>query len=348
MKRQLSSSGLFRFFSLGSDASVLMLALWAMSLLAFFAVTMGFSSRARLMMMDRLRQRAQLRLVAEAGVARAKAELEKNDMDPQVDSFREPWANNEGLFRRVKVGPASFDIGADPYYGAVDEESKINLNTASADTLRRLFMVAARLSEVDAAALAEALMDWRDKDDEPKPKGAENSYYQGLSRPYDCKNAPMDSIDELLLVRGGTSKVAEDCKPYITVWGSGAVNINTASAIVFEACGFEAPLVGKIMEFRRGEDGVLGNEDDRFIAEAGSFRGQVESYVRLTDEEKQDFDAAATSMNGTVKSTAFSVTSHAAYDVKKGDFVITAVFDRAPLENGRGYAVRCVSWRTQG
>lgn len=49
---------------------------------------------------------------------------------------------------------------------------------------------------------ADAILDWIDSDDEPRPLGAEFDYYAGLSPPYAPKNGPLDALDELLMVRG--------------------------------------------------------------------------------------------------------------------------------------------------
>jgi type II secretory pathway component PulK len=51
---------------------------------------------------------------------------------------------------------------------------------------------------------ADAILDWIDSDDQPRPLGAEYDYYAGLSPPYAPKNGPLDAIDELLMVRGVT------------------------------------------------------------------------------------------------------------------------------------------------
>jgi len=51
---------------------------------------------------------------------------------------------------------------------------------------------------------AEAILDWLDPDDEPRAAGAESEYYSGLPSPYLPSNGPLDSVAELLLVRGVT------------------------------------------------------------------------------------------------------------------------------------------------
>lgn len=51
---------------------------------------------------------------------------------------------------------------------------------------------------------AEAILDWIDKDDQPRDYGAESEYYSTLPTPYQPANGPLHSVEELLLVRGVT------------------------------------------------------------------------------------------------------------------------------------------------
>ena len=71
-------------------------------------------------------------------------------------------------------------------------------------------------------------------------EGAENEYYSWLENPYLCKNVPLDSIEELLLIKGMTIDLYygdPDVEPpvlplpyYLTVHGDyqGRINPNTA------------------------------------------------------------------------------------------------------------------------
>lgn len=52
--------------------------------------------------------------------------------------------------------------------------------------------------------IADSILDWLDEDEEPRPYGAEQEYYSVLPTPYEPKNGPIDSVEELLLVRGVT------------------------------------------------------------------------------------------------------------------------------------------------
>ncbi|HBJ37716.1 MAG TPA: general secretion pathway protein GspK [Planctomycetaceae bacterium] len=52
--------------------------------------------------------------------------------------------------------------------------------------------------------VADAILDWLDDDEEARPNGAELEFYSTLPTPYAPKNGPIDSVEELLLVRGVT------------------------------------------------------------------------------------------------------------------------------------------------
>jgi hypothetical protein len=52
--------------------------------------------------------------------------------------------------------------------------------------------------------VADSILDFIDEDDEPREYGAESEFYLSLPSPYEAKNAPLDSVEELLLVRGVT------------------------------------------------------------------------------------------------------------------------------------------------
>lgn len=131
-----------------------------------------------------------------------------------------------------------------------DEFAKINLNALIFEdvgeekvyfhleqALRLLFEQ--REMAVDPV---DAILDWLDSDDEPRPNGYESTFYQSLDNPYAAKNGPMDKLEELLLIPGitadvyfGTGETPGTPLPEIlTVHGhpQGMVNMNTASSEV--------------------------------------------------------------------------------------------------------------------
>lgn len=55
--------------------------------------------------------------------------------------------------------------------------------------------------------IADSILDWLDEDSDPRPNGSELEYYSVLPTPYAPKNGPVDSVEELLLVRGVTPEL---------------------------------------------------------------------------------------------------------------------------------------------
>jgi general secretion pathway protein K len=151
----------------------------------------------------------------------------------------------------------------------VDEDSKVNVNTgARGDIISRTRLASQLMGLMSGAqynplfettdlddqnsdrfAICGALIDWVDSDEEaesceigasgPTAQGVEDNYYQTIGLRYFRKNAAFDSLEELRLVRG----VGDDFwatfvdpepenprKRAMTVWGQGAVNVNTANA----------------------------------------------------------------------------------------------------------------------
>ncbi len=83
-------------------------------------------------------------------------------------------------------------------FGFVDEASKLNLNAPS------LTAAMIELLPDMTPELAAAIIDWRDENSEIEPSGAESETYSLKTPPYECKNAPFESVEELRLVHGFT------------------------------------------------------------------------------------------------------------------------------------------------
>lgn len=93
-------------------------------------------------------------------------------------------------------------------FGVTDESGRINLNAllkldSSGQVAHDMLMRLPNMTE----DIANAILDWIDPDDDPRPSGAESDYYTSQSPPYRCKNGPLDSLEELLLVRGVTPQL---------------------------------------------------------------------------------------------------------------------------------------------
>lgn len=159
--------------------------------------------------------------------------------DDVYDSLDEPWAESVPV---SSLNDSVTQVAIDDEYGKLNLNALVYLHDVSdeegiyqplASVLDALF----DSRDVDEIPL-DAILDWLDSDDDERPNGAENGYYMGLETPYACKNGPMDSIDELLLIPGITPEVffgdpdAEEVPltELLTVHGhpEGKINVNTA------------------------------------------------------------------------------------------------------------------------
>jgi len=294
----------------GQAGSMLVMALWGLTLLVIFSLSLGFSVRQKAALLSRLSALDAVYPIAYSGVEEAKS-LVKSDTDFDVDVLSDPWTS--GTVRR-ELGAGEFSLQTDGLSPVVDEERKINLNSTSAEIAARLFESVTGLSKEDADELVYNLLDWMDSDSffgHPQ-YGAEASYYENLRKPYTAKNAPYEVLDELLFVKGMTPAVFDKVRPYVTVYGSGHVNMNTASREVLAALGFSAAGVETIVQYRSGADGIDGTTDDRNFTSAGSIVGDIKTGGEQPLDISQEvllsglIDAARIG----VVSTAFSVTSH--------------------------------------
>ncbi len=88
-----------------------------------------------------------------------------------------------------------------------------------------------------------ALLDWIDSDDDvtlltfvqQENTGAENAYYQTRTPASACRNGPLDSLEELLQVKGMTPETFARLRPYLTCVGDGKIDLNAAPKIILQS-----------------------------------------------------------------------------------------------------------------
>ncbi len=222
---------------------ILIAVLWVTLLLSVFALNYAVTSR-----LNAQRAMTSERLMVEAHVLRsAVARAEHN--------LRKYLANRERLELLAESSPEDEALEAErhlfyPRYEAhalevddfsvevrmVWETGKWNVNTISPALLERVLTACGMQIGVEMTRVMDAVQDWIDADDLRRMEGAETPYYMSLEHPYPAKNAPMESIEELLLVRGidgdlfhGTEEHA-GLIDFLTVFGQGErMDINSAS-----------------------------------------------------------------------------------------------------------------------
>ena len=181
--------------------SALVIVLWVMAVLSILATSVNFTVNLELRVGKHFLDEMRASCLAQAGVAAAMAVLAEDETES--DGLEDNWHSNEDTFADVELGRGEFSVirhSTDPLepsaFGLVDEESKLNVNTAT----REMLMAIPGVDD----EIADSILDWRDHDSIAERFGAENTYYAGLPRPYPCKDAPFASRRELLLVRGVT------------------------------------------------------------------------------------------------------------------------------------------------
>lgn len=172
---------------------------------------------------DSYRRSAQAHALAESGIHFAAAALSNADNIANVLG-NNPY-DNAGAFQGVLVrqsdvprfqGRFSILAPIDPdeqagggyRFGVRDEAGKINLNAllkldSSGQIAHDILIKLPNMTE----EIVNAILDWIDADDNARSGGAESDVYLSQNPPYRCKNGPLDTLDELLWVRGVTPQL---------------------------------------------------------------------------------------------------------------------------------------------
>lgn len=230
----------------------LIMTIWILVFLTITALNFTLSNRFSIAMVRNFKEQAEGYYIAISGYHTVLNYL-KSDKDPAVDFVDEKGRfhidpDTEPLPEIVKVAGGEFKVKI------IDEEGKININYVNERILREVFknlgFEADRIDE-----MVDSLKDWIDFDDLHRLKGAEDDYYEEYG--YTAKNGRIDLIDELILVNGFGrdffKKVGEDggsVRSVFTTFGTGNININTASAQVLKLLGLNEIDIENIMQQR--------------------------------------------------------------------------------------------------
>ncbi len=194
--------------------------LWVVALLTVVATGLSASVRSESRIVGNTISLLQAQYAAEGGVELAAMNL----LYPQTAR----WPA-DGSIRSLNIGSVRVRIAT------FDEAGKIDINHAPAQLLHSLLLQAG--VDVDQAdLLADAILDWRDRDDFRHLNGAEDSDYRAAGLPYGAKDGLFDSVDELRLVLGMDAEIFATIEPALTVFsGQRGVNPLHASPQVLAA-----------------------------------------------------------------------------------------------------------------
>jgi general secretion pathway protein K len=111
-----------------------------------------------------------------------------NDDDKESDTLDDTWNVDTEDMTDVELDGCTLS------FTITDEAGKLNINTAKKE---QLLEIPGMRQEI-----ADAIIDWRDRDDTPSPAGAEASYYLNLRPGYEIRNSVFRTVRELLMVKG--------------------------------------------------------------------------------------------------------------------------------------------------
>ncbi len=210
---------------------VLLLVLAVIALLSSLLTELAFSTLVDMRLTETFRDSTRAYYLAKGGIRVGRMIL-KEDRN-EFDAPTELWGLGVSSY---PVGEGFISIQVQDQGGKLDLNrlvtSQGNIDAVSKDRFLRLF---SNLGLQNPEELVDSLIDWLDVDDRTEPSGAEDSYYLGLTPSRRAKNGPLDTMEELSLVRGFTPEILEPIIPHVTVHGQKKLNVNTATAEVLAA-----------------------------------------------------------------------------------------------------------------
>ncbi len=196
---------------------ILVAVLWAAGLLAVLTAAFSLSVRTHVRVAANLTDSAAAEALADAGVMLAILDLTAANAD------KPPRFEADGRAVGCSVageGWLSIQVS--------DEAARIDVNSAGVPILQAL-LVGLNETPERALALAEAIFDYRDRDDIRKPNGAERAEYLAAGLAWTPKNAPFDTVGELGQVLGMTPALLAKMQPHVGVH-SGLAGIDADAA----------------------------------------------------------------------------------------------------------------------
>lgn len=275
---------------LAKKGAALLVALWVLIILSLIVGSFAFETQLEAMLVSHKRKKFSAEMAAYSGLEYARAildqqsnakELEIEDMDEdQADFMQAALFSQRGLTTtsEVELGNSHFRVTLE------SAEAGRNINLLSREEWIEILEMA-NISSTEWDTMVDCLEDWIDEGDLHQLNGAESDdpFYQ--DRGYPVKNGPLDSIEELLLIKGWGEDVLfgkeEDensdaifgVANLLTVWGDGKVNLNTASTdVLLSFAEYEDWELESVLEARNGEDGIPGTLDDgiKDLSEVGA------------------------------------------------------------------------------
>jgi type II secretory pathway component PulK len=248
--------------------SVLILALWTLFFLAALAVAVGAHVSASLRLAGALKAETMGRYLARAGIQRAALEVLVNTNGWDGLAPR-AWNNDASRFRDVPLGEGVYAVTYTyatsagqvcTNFGLLGEESKVNVERSTKTLILSVFRVLGGTGTERAEELYQAILSYKEeKRQRMLTKLAGGKY----SEPKIQVDGRLQTLQELLLVKGFDGDLFSRVAPFLTLFGNGQVNVNAASPEVIRCC------VDAFPEKRAQVEAILSRRDGGAAVESG-------------------------------------------------------------------------------
>jgi general secretion pathway protein K len=287
---------------------IVMIAIFVLSVMAAIFVT---SMKVETKLAQNAEHGEQLLWLGRSGVELARYFLAQEEASVPYDSLDEFWAGGPGAPQESNsplagISLNNYQVGDGTVSVTIEDlDRKVNINTADPRELQQ----ALNLMGVGAdniSVISDSILDWISSGENPRLAGAKSDYYQNLDPPYYAKDAPMDDLSELLLVRGiwdhpeiywGGSATNQEpaafqqklgfgnspfqapdypfgLKDIFTTISSGRINILTAGTNVLQMLpGVDDAIAQNIVNVRPGSGGADGSENGSSFTNPGQILG---------------------------------------------------------------------------
>lgn len=272
-------------------------ALALLVLISGAAIELTAAAKPRRITVAAVLDRAELDAAATGGLEHARAQLGQLMRVGALQSLRDPtrvldaWTAADGMV----VGAS---LGNDLEYRVElhDAGARLNLNAAGEDQLRQLF-VALHIDARRADRLAQAIADWRDGDQLRRANGAERSDYLRDGRAVVPDDGPFASVGMLRFVMGMTDSLFRLALPYVSTFGSGRVDVNSAPRpVLIGLPGMTDEAVAALLRYR--QQGRRVTSLDRFADELSPsarlrLRSAMQQLQAMTVREPREIHVAS-------------------------------------------------------
>ncbi|MEO7676173.1 MAG: hypothetical protein ABIV39_05345 [Verrucomicrobiota bacterium] len=290
-------------FQSSCNGIALIIVMLVILVLATLAGAFAYSMKIEMKLARNANHEAELEWLGRSGVELARYAIAQQATIPNegnYEALNQVWAGGTGgvggsnsalsaiSLENNQLGAGTFSVKI------VDLERKFNVNMADQSVLQQ----AMTIMGVDASltpTIADSILDWIDRDDDPHLSGAESDYYMSLNPPYISKSGPIDDVSELLLIKGifenpeiywGSQSTNHPTSAFqsrrrgpfnekpppsypfglvdiFNTLSSGKINVNTASKTTLQMIPqVDENIASGIIQLRSGPDGVDGTDDD--------------------------------------------------------------------------------------